>query len=323
MKKIIVFIMLIVYSGLSAQDIIGKVIFKVGSCKLEKGQNLNVNNKIKEGDVIITGKSSILKIELNNGSVIKIMPNSKIIVNIIKTNKENRYAFGVINGAIDSGVEKINEKGYYRVYTPTAVAGVRGTSFTVMVVNGKSSIIVKSGKVIVDNDKKQIEVTPNIKVTIEINGELEKDKEEKIDEEKDYEEFTKKTEDVKAENIEDTYSKLSEIEKKNNQRLEQLKAKDKLTEEELDEIEYLYQKTVSQSKGLYTLSETIFKKYKDNPLVKRNFYQVQSTLKTIEDQIKDMDEFIEKMSKEIEEFTEKTSQDIDDLEKNFIKKKNK
>jgi len=324
MKRIlIIFLGILICGNLIAQETIGKIIFKVGDTKLENGKKLNVGSSINEGDIIMTGKSSILKIELINGSVIKIMPNSKVIANIIKSKAENKYAFGVINGAVNSDVQKLGEKGYYRVYTPTTAAGVRGTNFTVMVINGKSSIIVKNGVVVVDDDKNKINAPENTKIIISLDGKVEKTKEEEIDEEKEYEDLSKKSEELKPKDINNTYSKLVDIENKNAERLKQLKSKDKLTEEELEELEYLYQKSVSQSKGLYTLSEIIFRKYKQEPLVKRNFYQVQSTLKTIEDQIKDMDEFIEKMSKEIEEFTEKTSQDIEDLEKNFIKNKRK
>jgi hypothetical protein len=274
------------------------------------------------GETVVTGSGSIVQIRLSNGSVTKILQNSKVIINDIKFGTKDSYAFGVSQGGLHSKVNKLASKSYYRVYTPTTVAGVRGTEFLVAVgVNGKSNAMVKEGVINLEGEEKRELVKGGEQAQVNMEDDISKDSYRQQDENKAYDDFQQKNDEIEqpGKTIGKAEEKLELIEQKNRQKLAQLKRKKKLSDDEKMELDFLYQKSVNQGSGLYTLSERIFSKYKRNPLVERNFYKVQRRLRSIEEQIQDMDQFIEKMSKEIEDFSSDVSGDIEDLEDNFIK----
>lgn len=329
-KTLLLVLLLSITIGLKASDnTVGVVDFAVGKGEIIKKDKSKTSLKkgtvLYGGETIITLAGANVKVKLGNGSVVKILPNSKVIVNEIKLGADdnNKYSFGVINGGMQSQVNKTGDNGYYRVYTPGMVAGVRGTDFQVSVgQNGKSDLIVTEGAVAVEGDEKKEMVRGGEKAEVTVDEKITKEKA-KNDPEKEYNKFQEANKNI--DNPENSISTASErlkaIEARNNERIKQLKSKKKLTPAEQAELEYLYQKSVNQSAGLYSLSENIFQKYKNSSLVKKNFYDVQKSLKSIEDQIADMDNFIEEMSKQIEEFTEETSKDIEDIENTFNKKK--
>jgi len=333
-KKIAVFIGVFFLFGLnlhSQEEPVGKVDFMVGKAtvttKDKKTRTLKKGYIFYGGESVATASGATVKIVLKNKSVVKVMPNSNIIINDVKFGKESdRYAFGVVKGGMSSKVSKLGQKDYYKVYGPTSVAGVRGTEFLVAVgVNGNTDVMVKEGAVSLEGEQKREAVKAGEKVEVSLTEEPKKEavKEENLD--KEFNSFVEKNEKVEnpGETVGTANAKLEQIEVNNAQKIADLKKKEKLSEEEQDELDFLYQRSVNQSRSLYYLSESIFKKNKSNTLVKRNFYQVQKRLSSIEEQIADMDEFIEKVSKEIEDFTQDVSEDIDNMEENFLNKKNK
>jgi hypothetical protein len=99
-----------------------------------------------------TGTKSIVDIYFE-GSVIRILEKSSVVmtelVKNLTDNKELTELY-VENGKVFSKVtRKLSEGEKFRVNTPTAVAGVRGTEFIVSEENGKSNIACIEGKVAV------------------------------------------------------------------------------------------------------------------------------------------------------------------------------
>jgi len=137
----------------------GLVNFITGEVKIvSDGKNItaNVGDKITQGMVVKTGPKAIIDIYFE-GSVIRILEKSSVVmkelVKNLKDNKELTELY-VENGKVFSKVtRKLTEGEKFRVNTPTAVAGVRGTEFLVSEEDGKSNIACIEGTVAVKESK--------------------------------------------------------------------------------------------------------------------------------------------------------------------------
>jgi hypothetical protein len=133
----------------------GLINFTTGDVKIiNNGQAVTANtgDTITQGMTVKTGAKSIVDIYFQ-GSVIRILEKSSVVmtelVRNLSDNKELTELY-VENGKVFSKVtRKLTEGEKFRVSTPTAVAGVRGTEFLVSEENGKSNIACIEGKVAV------------------------------------------------------------------------------------------------------------------------------------------------------------------------------
>ena len=133
----------------------GIINFTTGDVKLVvNGQAITANtgDKITQGMTVKTGSKSIVDIYFE-GSVIRILEKSSVVMTeLVKnlTDSKELTELYVENGKVFSKVtRKLTEGEKFRVNTPTAVAGVRGTEFIVSEENGKSNIACIEGKVAV------------------------------------------------------------------------------------------------------------------------------------------------------------------------------
>ena len=152
------------------------------------------------GETVVTAASSQAKIRLKNGSMVQVLPSSKVIFNQVKFDGGNdRYAFGVIQGGMNSQVSRLGTKDYYKVYTPTAVAGVRGTEFLVAVgVNGKANVMVKEGAVAIDGTERKDMVKAGEKAEITVGSDIDKEKSSQSDPDKEFNAFMQENKEVEA-----------------------------------------------------------------------------------------------------------------------------
>jgi len=117
----------------------------------------NAGDSITQGMIIKTGKKSVADIYFS-GSVIRILENSSVVmkelIRDLQSNKE-MSEFYVEKGKLFSKVSrKLTEGEKFKVSTPTAVAGVRGTEFLVEEDDGKSKIACIEGAVAVHEAEK-------------------------------------------------------------------------------------------------------------------------------------------------------------------------
>jgi hypothetical protein len=101
-----------------------------------KTASAKVGLKVFEGDVIVTGADSRAKIVMADKNVLNISPDSKLEIAVYKNNQqtgEKKVELKVDQGKVRAGVEQKydDDKNTFRIKTPTAVAGVRGTDFSV------------------------------------------------------------------------------------------------------------------------------------------------------------------------------------------------
>ena len=90
-----------------------------------------VKTPVETKDVITTGKRAMAKVSLTDGTVLTIAQRSRLEVKDYLFQKQKRTAgFSLYVGKLRSQIKRhIGKDSSYWVYTPTAVAGIRGCEF--------------------------------------------------------------------------------------------------------------------------------------------------------------------------------------------------
>ena len=117
----------------------------------EEGTVIDGNDKIR------TGRKSFVSIVLNDGSKLFIREISVLYVQDIKlklTDQPTRIQ--IITGKLRVIAAKTMKGNSLVVYTPTAIAGVRGTDFGVIATQLETRVVIFQGKVEVANKDKNI-----------------------------------------------------------------------------------------------------------------------------------------------------------------------
>jgi hypothetical protein len=119
-------------------------------------KTLSSDDLIKTGDVVRSGKDGVAEFKWADGTRWKIMPATEIkvkksIYNVVK--KSDQSQLELSTGKVFIRIIKaLGPSSKFEVETPTAVAAVRGTIFSVEVVNGKTEVAVLKGKVWLSSD---------------------------------------------------------------------------------------------------------------------------------------------------------------------------
>jgi hypothetical protein len=155
--KTTIFTLLIISVSLLAS--IGKV-DKIEGKAFIKNQTSNSFQKltngfeVDKGDVIRTSNNATLSILFDDESKLTVYQKSIIKIDKNITDKNNSKSITLFSGKLWAKIHKrVTKKDFFKVNTPTATAGVRGTSFGVVVSsNGSSLVRVNSGRVLFDSD---------------------------------------------------------------------------------------------------------------------------------------------------------------------------
>jgi hypothetical protein len=144
------------------EQFIFKVQFVLGDVKIAGANGekaANQGDSLAVNDVITTGKKAVADLLYGKSGVIRISENSKLIVTSMADKTNNDTVMTMDNGKVLCTLAKLKGTGF-KVKTPTAVASVRGTSFSVLsdkkgaklaVVKGTVAVNpVKEGKIIED-----------------------------------------------------------------------------------------------------------------------------------------------------------------------------
>ena len=149
--------------------ILAKLSFMTGEVSIvRKGtaQEVKLNMRLLPGDVIYTGKDSEVNVLFANIGISKFKQNTEVsIQELWKLVEGDQVRMDITGGKILTALKKLAKgKGEFRfeIYTPTAVVGVRGTTFLVNVAPGKhTKIAVFAGEVEVKG-KAQTEKIVNV-----------------------------------------------------------------------------------------------------------------------------------------------------------------
>ncbi len=151
---LLMIVSVVCFFGCSKQDTVkvsenilkAKVTLVVGKAFILRDDNptkikMRIGDRILPNDVIITGKKSAVNVVIANRGIFKIKEDSNVsLKNLIKIDAENNVArIKITAGRIVLGLQKLKKNSTFEVETPTAVAGVRGTSFMVTVEKKETS----------------------------------------------------------------------------------------------------------------------------------------------------------------------------------------
>ena len=128
---IIVCFLMVFCSGCttSSQDH-ASIIFFIGDVKKNNTQP-NIGDKVSANDIISTGKHSSCDIKIGD-SIIRVKEKSKLRVSELShLNNIEKTTVGLDIGKMLCKTKRLLKKESFTVKTPTSVAGVRGTKFSV------------------------------------------------------------------------------------------------------------------------------------------------------------------------------------------------
>lgn len=141
-----------------ANDAVGTVSFVIGdansSVDAKTNQAIARGDKLQAGQVILTGSNGHVHIKMIDGAFVSIRPMSRFRIEEYKYDavepKNSRIKFVLEQGTARSITGKAGEasKQSYRLNTPLAAIGIRGTDFVVSTEKDVTRVIVQSGAIV-------------------------------------------------------------------------------------------------------------------------------------------------------------------------------
>lgn len=148
-------IILILPAGASAMS----VKFFLGQVSLTRSGKtipVKVGDMVGNGDIIKTGKSSMVELAFDENSTITVQAGST--VQIGSKNLKGSDGISIVSGEVKGKFGKL-KKGEYRIGSPTTVCGVRGTEFDVAVSKGGDTyVVLNEGSLAVRNPYKSVDL---------------------------------------------------------------------------------------------------------------------------------------------------------------------
>lgn len=114
-----------------------------------------LRQEILENDRIVTSEGAFAVIQLGNDKLVRVQESTSVNIRTFKDPANAEYF--VEKGKVLSKVQKLSSGQSFKIKTPTMVASVRGTEFSVQYDSGRSVIAVKEGAVgMADNSNKDL-----------------------------------------------------------------------------------------------------------------------------------------------------------------------
>jgi len=108
-----------------------------GECEIKrKGKDIteaisDIYVPLYEGDVVITGMGSIAEIIFDDSTIVRLDPESKILIKDLTREKNKKTIIDLLKGKIIAIVKKLIKEEEFTVKTKMAMAAVKGTEFIV------------------------------------------------------------------------------------------------------------------------------------------------------------------------------------------------
>lgn len=130
-----------------AADKVGTVTYLSGPLFARKAdgsmKTLSKNSVVEQGDTLITEKRTYARIKFSDNGEVTLRPESQLKIEAFSYNedkpKEDKALFALIKGglrALSGHVGKRGDPDSYKMKTPPAVIGIRGTIFEVKICGG-------------------------------------------------------------------------------------------------------------------------------------------------------------------------------------------
>jgi hypothetical protein len=106
-------------------------------------KTLSKNSVVEQGDTLVTEKRTYARVKFNDGSEVTLRPESQFKIEVFSYNqdkpKEDKAVFELVKGglrALSGHVGKRGDPDSYKMKTPPAVIGIRGTIYEVKICAG-------------------------------------------------------------------------------------------------------------------------------------------------------------------------------------------
>lgn len=125
------------------------VVKSVTGTVMNVSRQLNINDNVEQAETIATAPDAATEIQFVNGTKLQLGPNAKVVLD--KFVYDPNPGKGALVLAVSAGVMRFTTGNMahqnYTVTTPNGTLGVRGTDFSVGVLNGDTVIQVNDGEV--------------------------------------------------------------------------------------------------------------------------------------------------------------------------------
>jgi hypothetical protein len=132
-----------------------------------------VGSKVNEGETLVTGKAGYARLEMTDGGEMVLRPESQLKIESYRFEKSNpsldSSLFRMLQGglrAITGLVSKRGNRDAYKLITPTATIGIRGTQFDVRLCQANCGaladgtyVAVRSGAIVEANSFGELQLT--------------------------------------------------------------------------------------------------------------------------------------------------------------------
>ncbi|MCX7177000.1 MAG: FecR family protein [Proteobacteria bacterium] len=158
MKLLLSILFLFGAAAKAADAPVGEVSFLIGSARVAAGpdspRDLVRGDRVSAGQVIETGDNGHVHLRFVDDGTVAIRPQSRLRIEDFHYDpanpRENRIKFSLEQGTLRSITGRAGEaaKDRYRLNTPIAAIGIKGTDFIVQVVNDTTRVAVNSGAIV-------------------------------------------------------------------------------------------------------------------------------------------------------------------------------
>ena len=147
--------MLILNSGIAHADAVGSATLIIGAPQLETESSsvaLQKGDEVVAGSRVITGRGDHAHIRFVDGTLISVRPNTVLSIDAFAGSADEIESFrlnldqGVIRTISGDGLQSNRER--FRLNTPIAAIGIRGTDFTTKVGLAETQVRVHAGEVV-------------------------------------------------------------------------------------------------------------------------------------------------------------------------------
>jgi hypothetical protein len=146
------FLMLMICAASFAAEKAGTVTHLSGPLFAKKAdgttRSLSIRSAVEQGDTLITEKRTYARIKFSDDGEVVLRPGTQFKVSSYQfdqtTPAKDQAVFSLVKGGIRSitgRIGKRGDQGSYRMETPTAVAGVRGTTYECRICSGNCGSI--------------------------------------------------------------------------------------------------------------------------------------------------------------------------------------
>ncbi len=155
----VIFMLGMLSSRAEAASAVGKITRVTGDVKVQRGDKTfptQVGTRVMQADLVETGSNAKVKILMSDSSVLSLGPNSKMRIRSYRHNRRSRQVsanYDLVYGRGRARVPRRAARKDIRFSTPSAVAGVRGTTliFEYNPNTGQTRVVSVDGTVTVVN----------------------------------------------------------------------------------------------------------------------------------------------------------------------------